>query len=138
MPPKAMYDLHRIEEDKRIEMIGNIAYCEKHGAYPKIAVCVDLEGPDGFDKADRYISKLLAKFPEIIVLSKEKGPTPGVVTIVVQRKTDMSATVCTNAAQARLRKELDEISLKGRKCPTCGMAMYHTRLSGYRCPKGCQ
>ena len=83
---EAFYDLHRIEEDKRIELIGNTAYCEKHGKYPSIAVVVDLEGADGFEKADRYILKLLAKFPELEIQLKEKGPTPGAVTIQIQRK----------------------------------------------------
>ncbi len=87
MASKPLYaDLHRFDEDTRIEMIGNTAYCEKHGKYPSIAFCVDLEGADGFEKADRYIKKLLAKFPELEVQFKGKGPTPGVVTVKVQRK----------------------------------------------------
>ena len=84
MPP--YLDLHRIDEDKLIEMIGQTAYCEKHGAYPSIAFIVDLEGADGFEKADRYIGKLLAKFPELEIQLKAKGPTPGAVTVKVQRR----------------------------------------------------
>ena len=79
-------DLYTIKEDERIETIGQTAYCEKHGKYPSIAFVVDLEGEDGFEKADRYITKLLAKFPELEVLMKEKGPTQGVVSVIVQRK----------------------------------------------------
>ncbi len=79
-------DLHRIDENKRIELIGNTAYCKKHGTYPSIAFIVDLEGTDGFEKADRYINKLLAKFPELEVQFRGKGPTPGAVTVKVQRK----------------------------------------------------
>ena len=132
-------DLHTIKEDERIEAIGQTAYCEKHGDYPKIAFVVDLEGADGFEKADRYIGKLLAKFPELEVTMKAKGPTPGAVSVIVQRmKHGIDRTVATKTDQAAFRKELEEISLKGRACSKCGAAMYHTRLSGYRCPKGCQ
>jgi hypothetical protein len=87
MPP--FFDLHSIEEDKRIELIGNTAYCDEHGGFPSIAFVVDLEGPDGFEKADRYIVKLLAKFPEIEVQLKERGPTAGAVTVKIQRRKRM-------------------------------------------------
>ena len=80
-------DLHVIEEDKRIEIIGNTAYSKKPGGqYPSIAFVVDLEGSDGFAKAERYLNKLLSKFPELEVQMKEKGPTPGAVSVKVQRK----------------------------------------------------
>ena len=79
-------DLHTLEEDERIKIIGETAYCEKHGKYPSIAFFVDEEGLDGFAKCDRYIFKLTAKYPELVVMMREKGPTPGVVSVKVQRK----------------------------------------------------
>lgn len=84
MPP--FVDLHSVSEDERIEFIGHTAYCEKHGDYPSIAFLVDEEGADGFEKADRYIGKLLAKFPELEIQAKAKGPTQGAVTVRIQRK----------------------------------------------------
>ncbi len=45
-------------------------------------------------------------------------------------------TVVTTEAQAELRKMLEE--MKDRRCPQCQSPMMHTRLAGYRCPRGCQ
>ena len=103
MPP--FLDLYLIEEDKRIELIGQTTYCDKHGAYPSIAFLVDLEGADGFEKADRYIGKLLARFPEIEIQLKVKGPTPGVVTIKIQRRPKIA------------KNHKGEILLKGQHGP---------------------
>lgn len=37
-------------------------------------------------KADRYIEKLLSRFPTLEVVNRFAGPTPGVVSVIVQRK----------------------------------------------------
>lgn len=71
--PKYM-DVHQLEEDKRIDLIG-----EKAMAGGKIGFHVD----DEPGKADRYIQKLLTKFPELKVEHRFKGPTPGVETVIV-------------------------------------------------------
>jgi uncharacterized protein (UPF0212 family) len=41
-------------------------------------------------------------------------------------------------AAKKLGFDFDELVLKGRRCPKCNSLMTHYRLSGYRCPKGCQ
>lgn len=43
----------------------------------------------------------------------------------------------------RAKKEVDDAAgekplLQGRRCPKCDSLMYHTRLGGYRCQRGCQ
>lgn len=75
-------DLYRLSEDERIDVIGRTAR--------------EAQNPVGFMveakpkvKAERYISKLLERFPDLRVLERAKGPTPGVVTITVTRKTSV-------------------------------------------------
>jgi hypothetical protein len=63
-------------EDRRITMIGETAM--KGG---KIAFCVD----DLPGQADRYIEKLLTKYPQLQVVQRFKGPTPGVESVIVTR-----------------------------------------------------
>lgn len=41
--------------------------------------------------------------------------------------------VVTKQEQGELMKELREVLANSMKCPRCGRAMYHSRLSGYRC-----
>lgn len=71
--PKYM-DAADLEEDKRIQIIGESAM-----AGGKIAFHVD----DEPGKADRYIQKLLTKFPELKVKSRFMGPVDGVETVIV-------------------------------------------------------
>lgn len=73
--PEALVDLHSLSEDERIGVIGHTV--TEHGK--TVAVCVD----DNAAKVARYIRKLRERFPGIVVLSQEKGPTRGVVTIRV-------------------------------------------------------
>jgi hypothetical protein len=41
--------------------------------------------------------------------------------------------------QAAIEHAAHEIPvLEGRRCPKCQSLMMHTRLGGYRCPRGCQ
>lgn len=51
----------------------------------KIGCFVDAEGKDGHEKADRYIRTLLSLFPDVTV-KKHNGPTPGVITMIGQRR----------------------------------------------------
>jgi len=74
--PQAYLDTHRLDEDRRIAMIGEAA--SKGG---KIGFHVD----DEPGKADRYIEKLLKRFPHLKVENRFKGPTPGVETVIVIR-----------------------------------------------------
>lgn len=67
-------DVHELDEDVRIELIGQQAM-----GGGKVAFVVD----DEPGKADRYIQKLLTKFPELKVDKRFKGPTPGVESIIV-------------------------------------------------------
>jgi hypothetical protein len=62
-------DLHSLDEDDRIDMIGHRAIDHKD----VVGFVVDDDG----EKADRYIAKLMAKFPQIRVIARGKGPTEG-------------------------------------------------------------
>ena len=78
-------DVADFAEDERIEMIGKAAYTPKDGGYPKVAFVVDCGG-EYAGKGDRYVSKLLAKYPELQVMSRGNGPANGMETIIVQKK----------------------------------------------------
>lgn len=67
-------DLHSLDEDARITIIGTAAMNGNTVAF----VTDSTPG-----KADRYISKLKAKFPGIVVLSRFDGPVKGAVSIKV-------------------------------------------------------
>lgn len=68
-------DIADLSEDDRIKMIGTEAM---KGL--EIAFVVDDDGK----KADRYISKLLASFPQLKVIYRHQGPTPGAYTVKVK------------------------------------------------------
>lgn len=69
---KAYVDLADLDEDRRIEIIGT-TIMQQDGKV--IGVCVDAEPKD---KADRYVRKLQAKFPEVKLIDISNGPVPGV------------------------------------------------------------
>ena len=71
---KDIADLH---EDERITSIGNLAMTGI-----KVAFCTDADP----GKADRYIEKLLAQFPQLVVFDRFNGPTPGAVTVKVKKR----------------------------------------------------
>lgn len=76
MSKKSLYlDVHVLEEDKRIDLIGKA--CVNGGT---IAFIVDSEP----GKADRYVRKLKEKFPGIHVLGRFDGPVPNVVTVKIR------------------------------------------------------
>lgn len=74
---KQYADIADLPEDRRIEVIG--ANALKKG---KVAFCTDAEP----GKADRYIAKLLAQFPQLEVFGRYPGPIADVVTVIVRRK----------------------------------------------------
>jgi hypothetical protein len=74
--PQAYLGIHALEEDKRIALIGEAA-----SKGQRVAFHVD----DEPGKADRYIEKLLKRFPHLKVDNRFKGPTPGVETVIVIR-----------------------------------------------------
>jgi len=78
---KGFADLADLPEDERIRVIGEYAM-----AGNQVGVPVDEEGPDGYEKADRYVKKLLAQFPLLEFVSKGQGPVKDVVTFIVRRK----------------------------------------------------
>jgi hypothetical protein len=78
---KGYADLADLPEDERIRVIGEYAM-----AGNQVGVPVDEEGSDGYAKADRYVKKLLARFPLLEFVRKGKGPVANVVTFVVRRK----------------------------------------------------
>lgn len=71
--PEAFVDLHRLSEDERIAHIGHMV--TEHGK--TVGVCVD----DINSKVDRYIKKVLGRFPGVALLDRVKGPVAGVVTL---------------------------------------------------------
>jgi hypothetical protein len=73
MPPKRI-PAHLLDEDTRIDLIG-----QKAMQGGKIAFQTD----DEPGKPERYIKKLLTKFPELKIESRFQGPVEGVVTVIV-------------------------------------------------------
>lgn len=68
-------DLGDMEEDRRIAIIGDaVMRLGKTAAF-----IMDADA----GKADRYIAKLKAKFPSIVVLARFNGPVPGTVSVKV-------------------------------------------------------
>ena len=68
-------DLSDLEEDKRIQMIGDAA---------SSGMVVGFITDDTPGKADRYVAKLKAKFPKIAVVRRFNGPARGTVTVKIQ------------------------------------------------------
>lgn len=74
---KAVFeDLHNFDEDKRIAIIGAAV------ASGNLVDFVVVDSEPG--KADRYISKLKALFPGIIVERMDRGPVKGTVAVRVR------------------------------------------------------
>ena len=78
---KGYADLADLSEDERIRVIGEYAM-----AGNQIGVPVDEEGPDGYEKADRYIEKLTSQFPLLEIVRKGAGPVQKTVMFVVRKK----------------------------------------------------
>lgn len=72
--------LSDLAEDERIDQVGR--WCMNLLPGHTNAICTDSDP----GKADRYVTKLLAKFPDLEVDKILDGPTPGVVSIIVRRK----------------------------------------------------
>ena len=70
-------DLGDLPEDRRITQIGQTAMTGK-----TVAFVTD----DDPGKADRYIRKLLARFPDLEEFQRFNGPIPGAITIKVRKK----------------------------------------------------
>lgn len=77
MKLKGYADVADLEEDKRITLIGETAM--KSGG--KIAFITDSDP----GKADRYIKKLLTRFPQLKVVDRFNGPVANTITVSVQR-----------------------------------------------------
>ena len=69
-----------LEEDRRIAVIGDAMMDLPAGRM--VAFVTEAEPPE---KVDRYVEKLLARFPELRVVDRFKGPTAGVVTVRITR-----------------------------------------------------
>lgn len=73
MPP-VLLDMYKLDEDKRIDLIGKTVMCkncEDENMQTGVPVMVDYENGT---KADRYIKKLQERFPGIRVIKRERGP----------------------------------------------------------------
>ncbi len=74
---KGFADLADLPEDRRITIIGQAAM-----AGNVVGVCVDAD----HGKADRYVRKLLERFPDLEEAGRSAGPVAGVVTIKIRKK----------------------------------------------------
>ena len=74
-------DVADIPEDDRIDIIGKKALEPEN----KLTGFVTDDDPG---KAERYISKLLARFPQLEVEHKGPGPVPKTILVRVRRKPD--------------------------------------------------
>jgi len=66
-------DLHRLKEDERIRMIGEAA-----AGGGTVGVMLEKNEPG---KVDRYIKKVLERYPTVCVLERIDGPTSMLVTV---------------------------------------------------------
>ena len=78
---EAFIDVADLYEDERIRQIG-----ETTMALP-VGKTVGFVTDDEEGKADRYIRKLLKRFPELQVKSRFDGPVANTVSVVVGRVT---------------------------------------------------
>jgi hypothetical protein len=84
----AFLDLGDIEEDRQINKIGQLCMSLLAGhtnVFFTDAMPVE-SSEDGFSKADRYIHKLLIKFPSLEVVDKFFGPIEDIVSVRIKRK----------------------------------------------------
>jgi hypothetical protein len=79
----AFADIADMPEDDRIGVIGKEAM--RYGGL--VAFCTDSEP----GKADRYVRKLLSRFPELEEIDRFNGPVDGLVTVKVRRKAKKGA-----------------------------------------------
>lgn len=70
----AYLDLGDMDEERRIDMIGQAA-----AAGNVVAFVTDADP----GKADRYVKKLLGRFPTLRVVERFAGPVAGTVTVKV-------------------------------------------------------
>lgn len=73
-PPTPYLDMHLLDEDLRIKVIGETARQSPLG----VAVILEKGQPE---KIERYIRKVADNFPDVFVLGRADGPTPLVTTI---------------------------------------------------------
>lgn len=69
-------DLFKLPEDQRIDLIGNFVTESNESIW-----FLTDSGPGDEGKADRYIKKIRAKFPELIIAPIETGPVENTVAI---------------------------------------------------------
>jgi hypothetical protein len=78
-PPAVYADIADLEEDDRIDMIG------RKVEEQKLTVAFITDADPG--KADRYIQKLLTRFPGIEVIGRWPGPVANTISVKVGPKT---------------------------------------------------
>jgi hypothetical protein len=74
-------DLHRLSENDRIKLIGESVMNAPAGSGdkpPMNGFIVETE-----EKADRYIAKLLKRFPGIRIIDRQPGPVVGTILVRV-------------------------------------------------------
>ena len=88
--PTAFADLHHLSEDERIEMIGETVMSSAAGEVVGFVTDADL------GKSDRYVRKILQRFPAIQIIGKKAGPVPGTVVVRATRIAASTAAVEQN------------------------------------------
>lgn len=75
-------DLSALTEDERISVIGRVVDANRQITGFTVGVAME----DDKKKIDKYVRKLLDRFPELVVRSKEKGLVPNTVLLRVGAK----------------------------------------------------
>lgn len=73
---KGYADLADLDEDARIEQIGNAALSGKQTSEDKPLIIGFVVDDNGGVKGDRYVKKLQERFPTIRIIDRHKGPVP--------------------------------------------------------------
>jgi hypothetical protein len=73
---KGYADLADLDEDARIEQIGNAALSGRQTSEDKPLIIGFVVDDDGGVKGDRYVKKLQDRFPTIRIIDRHKGPVP--------------------------------------------------------------
>lgn len=77
--PIAYIDAHKVSEDERIRLIGNVAMTRGRAEF-----CVDGDTREK-GKADRYMRKIRERFPRLREAQRtENSPVKHVTTVVVE------------------------------------------------------
>lgn len=81
--PRGLLDMHKLDEDTRIELIGRMMTCEHCIKASGGELRAPLMTDDEPGKLERYIKKLAERFPTVRVIGEKSRPLPGVAQIML-------------------------------------------------------